>query len=566
VGSDRGGMAARIIVGQRSPQTPNSTPNHHERRSSWSHHERRRHLDDDDKKSDLEVEDVMNSSQGSDGAKRRRTPELARADTHHDMGVLEDATGVVNMRMLLEAKGLGTTPSVRPPPIRTLPVEKWVFSQESAVRTTVESNKVEMDVNSIASFTSRSMDAGSRMSDLLDGRSGRFSEIPGTPVPPNHPDEPQPPPPLPGVAEAEQAVGEVTWYHCHGRDISMLTSLCETLGALPSDVEVANEGKGENGIEVSFRRGSCRERDYLFIVFQETLLKNTVSAIRHDNVVPPSPGSGGDVPVKGKRLIDPSKGDHRKKKKKQEQATARKRRDSIWAASKQTELEASQVTFFFFPDKQVIVSTGLSSPESPALIAARENIENLRSAVRNDCSKGDGAATLLVVLLDGVMDAIFPVLDLYGDALEGMTNLMANDPAENLVRLSTRLKTRLNQIRRFNWDARGVFLQMHQDMYGVLNGSLRVQTLIDSTLQVEKETDAYMVKCVGIQQMFSDFQQQKINSTLNALTNLTFALMPFSALTGLWGMNFDNMPELSLEWGYQMFWCIAVVIQVRERE
>ena len=68
--------------------------------------------------------------------------------------------------------------------------------------------------------------------------------------------------------------------------------------------------------------------------------------------------------------------------------------------------------------------------------------------MRRDCARGGGAATLMIVLLDGVMDAIFPVLDLYGDAIEGMTNIMSNEPDEFIVGLSARMKTRLNQIRR----------------------------------------------------------------------------------------------------------------------
>ena len=71
-----------------------------------------------------------------------------------------------------------------------------------------------------------------------------------------------------------------------------------------------------------------------------------------------------------------------------------------------------------------------------------------------------------------------------------------------------------------------------------------------------------MSKCVGIQQIFGDFQQQRINGTLNALTNLTFAIMPFSALTGLWGMNFQGMPELEWEFGYEFFWILAGSVQV----
>lgn len=60
------------------------------------------------------------------------------------------------------------------------------------------------------------------------------------------------------------------------------------------------------------------------------------------------------------------------------------------AASRQTELATAPVSFFFCPDKQIIVTTGLSAYDSPALVAARENVENVRSAVRRDCSRGQG--------------------------------------------------------------------------------------------------------------------------------------------------------------------------------
>uniref|UniRef100_A0A7S0YZY4 Magnesium transporter n=1 Tax=Hemiselmis tepida TaxID=464990 RepID=A0A7S0YZY4_9CRYP len=521
-------MATRMIVAQRSPNKIDSP------------HGSRNHLDREVGEGDSDNDGSMQMGGGGRGKAR---PKLQRHDTVSDIGVLADAEGVVNMKMLLEAKGMGTTPTMRPPADRFHPVEKWVFSKDSAVMSTLEPNRMDKEVNSLKSFHKRSS------VDVEPAAAGHAS-------------------PPAGAASGKEEGRQVTWYHVFGRDLPLLTSICDTLGARAADVQVADEGKGSDGIQVEFRRGETREKDYLFIVFQEILLKRAVSAIRNDNVVPPSPthnanGGAHDVPVTTRRPIDPLKGDHRRTQRegKGKKAAALKRRDEIWAASKQLELEASQVAFFYFPDRQVIVSTGLSSVESPAIVAARENIENLRSAVRTDCGKGDGAATLLVVLLDGVMDAIFPVLDLYGDALEGLTNLMASAPHEMFVRLSARLKTRLNQIRRFNWDARGVFLQMHQDMYGVFNGSSRVQTLIDSTLQVEKEADAYIVKCSGLQQMYADFQQMKINSTLNALTNLTFALMPFSALTGLWGMNFEGMPELSYEWGYAMFWCIAGLIQ-----
>ena len=68
-------------------------------------------------------------------------------------------------------------------------------------------------------------------------------------------------------------------------------------------------------------------------------------------------------------------------------------------------------------------------------------------------------------------------------------------------------------------------------------------------------------------------QNARMNKTLYALTVATICMMPFQcltgtktqrevvefdgSLTGLFGMNFKNMPELEWDHGYLMFWCIA---------
>lgn len=53
-----------------------------------------------------------------------------------------------------------------------------------------------------------------------------------------------------------------------------------------------------------------------------------------------------------------------------------------------------------------------------------------------------------------------------------------------------------------------------------------------------------------------------MNSTLYTLTAATISIMPMQLLTGIWGMNFDNMPELRWEYGYLMFWMLATFVLV----
>eukprot|EP00043_Microstomoeca_roanoka_P011945 m.112970 g.112970 ORF g.112970 m.112970 type:complete len:85 (-) comp15344_c1_seq9:833-1087(-) len=54
------------------------------------------------------------------------------------------------------------------------------------------------------------------------------------------------------------------------------------------------------------------------------------------------------------------------------------------------------------------------------------------------------------------------------------------------------------------------------------------------------------------------FQDEKMNSFLLLLTIVTTVFIPAQFLTGLWGMNFEEMPELQWKYGYLMFWLLVL--------
>jgi magnesium transporter len=58
----------------------------------------------------------------------------------------------------------------------------------------------------------------------------------------------------------------------------------------------------------------------------------------------------------------------------------------------------------------------------------------------------------------------------------------------------------------------------------------------------------------------------RMNEIMKVLTIFASIFIPLGFLAGVYGMNFDtsagqfNLPELGFEYGYIMFWCIAVLI------
>ncbi len=50
------------------------------------------------------------------------------------------------------------------------------------------------------------------------------------------------------------------------------------------------------------------------------------------------------------------------------------------------------------------------------------------------------------------------------------------------------------------------------------------------------------------------------NRLMNKLTVVSVLFLPLSFLAGVYGMNFDNIPELKFQYGYHVFWGLVAVV------
>ena len=81
------------------------------------------------------------------------------------------------------------------------------------------------------------------------------------------------------------------------------------------------------------------------------------------------------------------------------------------------------------------------------------------------------------------------------------------------------------------------------------------------------------VSCISKLQLFCEFYADvrifgdvinvpQADRVLYLLTLVTTVFIPAQFLTGLWGMNFDDMPELHFKYGYTMFWLLVVGLTI----
>lgn len=175
-----------------------------------------------------------------------------------------------------------------------------------------------------------------------------------------------------------------------------------------------------------------------------------------------------------------------------------------------------------------------------------------------------GADYLLYALVDAVVDHCFPVLEKFGDVLEDLEPQVIDDPSPKLISHIYSIKRELALLRRVLWPTREC-----------------VNTMMDeSTTAITPETKLFLrdaqehcVQLVEIIETFRDMTSSltdlhmsavgnRMNEVMKFLTIMGTIFIPITFLAGIYGMNFEEIPELRYKYAYPVFWAVCTVITV----
>ena len=178
-------------------------------------------------------------------------------------------------------------------------------------------------------------------------------------------------------------------------------------------------------------------------------------------------------------------------------------------------------------------------------------------------SKKMDAAYLLFLLIADVINSIEPLLNMYGDALEGLDFLF--DEYEPTIRrnlMSRRMQKDLWVIRRWGWLMSTTAQDLAVDPWDVFTEEQEkpIQMLLQQSNTLTTAAKAYLEKADSQENFFSRTQEQCTGNLLFNLTMCTLIMVPPTFFTGVYGMNFDVLPELHNENSYFALWGWCVLL------
>ncbi|UOO82982.1 magnesium/cobalt transporter CorA [Uruburuella testudinis] len=181
----------------------------------------------------------------------------------------------------------------------------------------------------------------------------------------------------------------------------------------------------------------------------------------------------------------------------------------------------------------------------------RQHMSDPRYDIRNQ-----DAAFLAYRIIDRLIDDYFLTLDQFNNRVEAIDKTLFADTADNsgLLTRIHRLKRDAVRLRRTLQPLRDVLAQLVHGEFTAFHGKshLYLRDAYDHTMQLLESLDASRDMVVSMMDIHLSFQSNRLNQQMRVLTVITILFMPLTVITGIYGMNFDNMPELHWHYGYFM--------------
>ncbi|MBC8155275.1 MAG: magnesium/cobalt transporter CorA, partial [Bacteroidetes bacterium] len=169
-----------------------------------------------------------------------------------------------------------------------------------------------------------------------------------------------------------------------------------------------------------------------------------------------------------------------------------------------------------------------------------------------------GADYLLYALMDLIVDNYFLVLERIGDSLDTLEDVIIQNKADQATLSSVyALKREVTFMRRMVWPLRDVLSAMlREESHLIAKSTLPfLRDLADHVNQLIETLDAYRELTTGLVEVYLSSASNRMNSVMKTLTIFSAIFMPLTFIVGIYGMNFDNMPELRTQSGY--FWVLG---------
>jgi magnesium transporter len=191
--------------------------------------------------------------------------------------------------------------------------------------------------------------------------------------------------------------------------------------------------------------------------------------------------------------------------------------------------------------------------------ANRERIGNVNGRFR-----ARRADYLLYTLIDSVVDHYVLLLESTDENIEALEDEVLENPTKDTIARLHEQRRQLLQLRRASLPLRDVVIQLQRDEMDMISEDITMflHDVEDHLNHVIDLLDSNRETIGGLIELYMTHESNRMNEVMKVLTIIATVFIPLTFIAGVYGMNFDVMPELRYAWGYPAILAFMFVIAI----
>ena len=176
----------------------------------------------------------------------------------------------------------------------------------------------------------------------------------------------------------------------------------------------------------------------------------------------------------------------------------------------------------------------------------------------------NGSDYLCHAILDHLVDDYIPLLDQMDETIEALEDQVLEKPTTDTLSNLLEIKHELMSLRRVISPQREVINRLSRDDYPMIDQQSRLyyRDIYDHLVRIQDLSESLRDIVSGVLDIYLNSTSLRLNEVMKALTVVSTIFLPLTFVAGIYGMNFEYMPEIHWRYGYIFVWIIFIIIAI----
>jgi magnesium transporter len=176
--------------------------------------------------------------------------------------------------------------------------------------------------------------------------------------------------------------------------------------------------------------------------------------------------------------------------------------------------------------------------------------------------RNKGADYLFFALIDAIIDNYYVVLENINDRIDSLEAEVYDYPKPETAQRIQMLKKDVLKIRKWVFPVRDLVHRLKETEHPLITKDTKIylRDALDHSTEINEDLHVYREMSMTLLEMYMSTVSNRMNEVMKVLTIMASIFIPLTFLAGIYGMNFENMPELQWKYGYYVLLAVMLLL------